>query len=45
MHETDNNTLKYNYGDKSMKVPFVIYANTEFLLEKIHTCYNNPEKS
>ena len=29
---------------KSMKVPFIIYANMESLLEKIST-HNNPEKS
>ena len=28
-----------------MKLPFIIYANLESLLEKINTCHNNPEKS
>ena len=28
-----------------MKVPFIIYANLESLLEKVNTCHNNPEKS
>ena len=28
-----------------MKIPFIIYANMESLLEKIDTCHNNPEKS
>ena len=28
-----------------MKVPFIIYADLESLLEKINTCYDNPEKS
>ena len=37
--------LKYNQGEKSMKVPFIIYAALERLLEKMNTCYNNPEKS
>ena len=37
----DNNILKYNHGEKSMKVPLIIYADTEFLLEKISTCHNN----
>ena len=27
--------LKYNHGEKSMKVPFIIYADLESLLEKI----------
>ena len=29
----------------SMKVPFVIYADIESLLENINACYNNQEKS
>ena len=37
--------LKYNQGEKSMKVPFTIYADLESLLEKMNTCHNNPEKS
>ena len=28
-----------------MKVPFVICADLECLLEKMSTCHNNPEKS
>ena len=28
------NILKYNHGEKSMKVPFIIYADMESLLEK-----------
>ena len=28
-----------------MKVPVVIYADSEPLLERKDTCYNNPEKS
>ena len=30
----DNRILKYNHTEKSMKVPFVIYADLESLLEK-----------
>ena len=30
----ENKILKYNHGEKSMKVPFIIYA--ECLLEKMH---------
>ena len=40
-----NNTIKYNQGEKSLKLPFIIYADLECLLEKINTCYNNPEES
>ena len=28
-----------------MKMPFIIYADLESLLEKMSTCHNNPEKS
>ena len=45
MPEKDNKTLKCNQGEKSMKVPFIIYADLEYLLEKMNTCLNNPEKS
>ena len=44
MPEKDNKILKYNHAEKSMKVLFIIYANLEFLPEKINTCHNNPEK-
>ena len=45
MPEEDNKMLKYSHGEKSMKVPFIIYANLEPLLKKRNTCHNNPEKS
>ena len=45
MPEEDNKILKYNQGEKSMKVPFIIHADLESLLEKMNTCHNNPEKS
>ena len=45
MPEKDNKKLKYYYGERSMKVPFIIYADIESLLEKINTCHTNPEKS
>ena len=44
MTEKDNKILKYNQGEKSMKVPFIIYAYLESLLEKMNICHNNPEK-
>ena len=44
MPEEDNKILKYNHGEKFIKVPFTIYADLESLLEKISTCHNNPEK-
>ena len=43
--EEYNKTIKYNEGDKSMRLPFIIIADLECLLEKMNTCHNNPEKS
>ena len=40
-----NNTVKYNHGEKSIKIPLTIYADLECLFEKMSTCQNNPNKS
>ena len=40
----NNNTIEFNQKDYG-KVPFVIYADLECLLEKISTFCNNPEES
>ena len=45
MPTKDNNIIKYNRGEKSIKMPFTIYADLECLLEKIDTCENDPNKS
>ena len=45
MPKEDNKILKYNHGEKSMKVPFIIYADLEPLLQKMNTYHNNPKKS
>ena len=45
MPTKDNNIIKYNHGEKSMKLLFLIYADLECLLKKISTCQNNPNKS
>ena len=45
MPEEDNKILKYNHVEKSMRAPFVIYADLERLPEKMSTCHNNPKKS
>ena len=45
MPKEDNKILKYNHGEKSMKLPLIIYANVESFLEKISTCHNNSKKS
>ena len=45
MPSPNNNIIKYNSGEKSLELPFIIYADLECLLKKIDTCYNNPELS
>ena len=45
MPTKDNNIIKCNHGEKSMKVPFIIYADLESLLENMSTCKNNPNES
>ena len=45
MPNEGNKIIKYNQGEKSMKSPFIIYADLECLLEKISSCYNNPEQT
>ena len=44
MPTKDNNIIKYNQAEKSIKLPFVIYADLECLLEKMSTCQNNPNE-
>ena len=45
MPSPNNNIIKYNQGQKSLELPFIIYADLECLLKKIDTCYNNPDLS
>ena len=45
MPTKNKNIIKYNHGEKSMKLPFAIYAVLECLLEKMSTCINNPNES
>ena len=45
MPTKDNNIIKYNQGEKSIKMPFTIYADLECLLEKMNICQNNPNES
>ena len=44
MPTKDNNIIKYNQGGKSIKLPVVIYADLECLLEKMSACQNNPNE-
>ena len=45
MPTKDNNIIKYKQREKSIKMPFTIYARLECFLEKVSTCQNNPNKS
>ena len=45
MPSPNNSIMKYNQGEKSLELPFIIYADLECLLKKIDTCYNNPDLS
>ena len=45
MADEDIKILKYNHGETSMRAPFIIYADLECLLEKMHSCQNKLEKS
>ena len=41
----DIGILKHNPGERYMKVPFIIYADLQCLLENISSCHNGPNKS
>ena len=45
MPKEHNKIWKYNLGEMPIKVPFIIYADLESLLEKMSSCHSNPEKS
>ena len=45
MPEEGKNILKYSPGDKSLKAPFIIYADLECLLKKEQSCQNSPKNS
>ena len=45
MPSNDNNLIRYGQGEKSLELPFIIYADLECLLEKISTCCNDPDLS
>ena len=45
MASPNNNIIKHNQGEKSLELPFIIYADLECLLKKIDTCQNNPDLS
>ena len=41
----DTEILELNQYQKSDKVPFIIYADLQCIIEKIDECKNNPENS
>ena len=41
----EHERIKELPGEKSLKVPFVIYADLECLLKKVRSCQNNAKKS
>ena len=45
MPSKDTKILESNQYQKSDKAPFIIYADLEYLIEKIHGCKNNPQNT
>ena len=45
MSEKGKNILKYSSGDKSLKLPFIVYADLKRLLKKEQSCQNNRKNS
>ena len=45
MPKEDNEVLKQNHAEKSLKHPFIIYADLQCLLKKMSIFHNNPERS
>ena len=45
MSTKNNSKLKYNHGEKLLKIPFTIYADLECLLIKQQSCQSNPNES
>ena len=41
----EHEKIKYLSGEKSLKVPFITYADLECLLKKAPSCQSNPENS
>ena len=45
MPNKDNKILKCDRIETSLKIPIMIYADLQCLLEKMHSYQNNPKKS
>ena len=44
MSSEETKILEFNQYKKSDKAPFIIYADLEWIIEKIDRCKNNPKK-
>ena len=45
MPSKDTKMLEFNQYQKLDQASFIIYADLKWIIEKIHGCANNPEKS
>ena len=45
MLQTHNKIFKFDQEQRLVRIPFVIYADTECLLEKISSYLQDPQKS
>ena len=45
MLDKDNDILKYNSGEKYIRVPYILYVDMALLLKNISSCHNDPNKS
>ena len=45
MPTPDKNTLKFNSNEKSLHMPYIIYADLEVIFRKIQSCQPNSENS
>ena len=45
MLSEDTKILEFNRYQKSDRAPFIIYADLEYIIEKIDRCKNKPENS
>ena len=43
MPSGDTNLLEFNQCQQSERASFIIYADLEFLIDRIDGCKNNPE--
>ena len=41
----EGSNISFKYHNRSMRVPFIVYADCEFFTPQLSTCQPNPEKS